>query len=122
MYLTVALLQEHGTCREQVDLFAATFPDGVEITEAVCLSIADKFDFEWAAARLFTAGEWAEYDAKRAPILEEYRVKRAAIWTEYIAGRARIWEEYSTECAPIAAEYFRQRAALFGRIASTVEN
>ena len=145
MYLTVELLKKREACREQVNLFAATFPDGVEITEAVCLSVADKFDFEWAAARLFTAGAWAnylagraailvEYNAKRARIRAEYEAKCAASLAEYLSGRVRILEEYRTECAPIGAEYQRQRAALlwaeylsqraalFGRIASTVED
>ena len=144
MYLTVELLKKREACREQVDLFAATFPDGVEITEAVCLSVADMFDFEWAAARLFTAGAWANYLAGRARIQEEYRAKRASIQAEYgaklaasledyLSGRVRILEECRTECTPIRAEYQRQRAAaiwaehknqlaaLFGRIASTME-
>ena len=121
MYLTVALLKKRKACRAQVDLFAATFPDGVHATEAVCISIADTFDFQWAVRTLLPPKARAEYDAKRAPILAEYRAGCAAIWAEYDAKRARIWE-YGAKCAPIEAAYKKQRAALFGRIASTVEN
>ena len=99
MYITIELLQKHNACQGQLDLFAATFPAGVHVTEAVCLAVADKFDFDWAI-RLLPVDKLEEYEAKRAPI----------------------WAEYEAKDAPIWAECNRQRAALFGRIAETVED
>jgi len=131
MFITVEILRSHKACQDQVDLFAATFPDGVQVTEAVCLAAADKFDFRWAAENLLPPEARAEYQAKHASILGEYRAKRAPIWAEYRASNAAIWDAYGTkhaaiwaECkaksAPILAEYEAKRAALFGRIAETL--
>ena len=52
MKITKHLLQSKGACASQVALFAETFPHGTEITEAVCLAVADKFDWNWAAQNL----------------------------------------------------------------------
>jgi len=137
------MLKKHNACQGPVDLFAATFPDGVQVTEAVCLAVADKFDVTWAACLLPKAAR-AEYDAKHAPIwaehnakcdgiLDEYKAKCDGIWAEYKAKRAPIraeyeakhdgiWAEHAAKRAPILAEYVRQQAALFGRIAATVDD
>jgi len=143
MYITVALLQKHKACDEQVDLFAATFPDGVQVTEAVCLAVADKFNFAWAADNLLPPEASAEYSAKHAPIRAEYAAQDAGTWAEYDVRFARysaeyeakrdgilaeywakldgIWAEYGAKLNGIWSEYRNQRAALFGRIAATIE-
>jgi len=142
MFVTVELLKSHDACQDQVDLFATTFPDGVCVTEAVCLAVADKFDFAWAAENLLPPEARAEYRAKHAPIRAEYKAKSAPIWAEYQAKHAVIWAEYEAKRAPIRAEYEAKdapilaeylakrapiraeyeakRAALFGRIAETI--
>ena len=127
MHITVKLLKKHKACEEQVALFAATFPNGVQVTEATCLAVADQFDFQWAAGNLLPSGKKADYDAERAPILDKYMDNRASIsaknvriMAEYDAKHARIRAEYAAERATIRMEYKRQVAALFGRIASTV--
>ena len=122
MYITIELLQKHNACQGQLDLFAATFPAGVHVTEAVCLAVADKFNFDWAAACLLPVDKLEEYWAKDALICAEYEAKRALILAEYEAKRAPIWAEYEAKDALIWEEYNRQRAALFGRIAETVED
>ena len=97
MFVTVELLKSHKACQEQVDLFAAAFPDGAQVTEAVCLAVSDKFDFIWATCLLPREAR-AGYKAKREAIQAEYRAK----------------------LAPILAEYEAKRAALFGRIAENL--
>jgi len=144
MKITVKMLKKHNACEDQVDLFEATFPDGVQVTEAVCLAVADKFDFSWAADSLPPPEARAEYSAKHAPIWAEYEAKRAPIWAEYWAKLDGIWSEYKAKSdgiraeygakhapiraeyeakrAPIRAEYLAKRAALFGRIAATIQD
>jgi len=109
MYLTVKMLQDHKACQDQVDLFAAAFPDGVQVTEAVCLAVADKFGWDWAAENLLPPEARAEYEAKETTIVAECEARRATIRMEYEAKLTPIWVEYR-----------QQQAALFGRIAETL--
>ena len=144
MYITIELLQDRRACHEQVDLFAATFPEGVHVTEAMCLAVYDKFDFDWAARHLLPpwgVAEYkakhaliraeykakhdpirAEYKAKHAPIRAEYEAKHDPIWAEYEAKHDPIRAEYPAKHALIRAEYKRQQAVLFCRIAETLED
>jgi len=98
MYLTVKMLKKHKACQEQVDMFEATFPDGVQVTEDVCLAVADKFEFTWAAGHLLPPEARAEYKAEHTPILADYFARQS----------------------PSGEEYRQQRAALFGRIAENL--
>ena len=52
MKITKALLISKHACRGQVDLFAELFPEGVVITESICLAHATEFDWDWAARKL----------------------------------------------------------------------
>jgi hypothetical protein len=53
--ITVKLLKSKGACAEQVNKFAALFPDGVEPTEALCFAHAQTFSWHWAAKKLLRA-------------------------------------------------------------------
>jgi len=61
MYLTVKMLKRHKACQDQVDLFATTFPDGVQVTEDVCFAVCLDFDWDWAASTLLPPEALAEY-------------------------------------------------------------
>ena len=118
MYVTVDLLKSHNACQGQVDLFAATFPDGVQVTEDVCFAVCLDFDWDWAAVNLLPPEALAEYNAKDAPIWAEYEAKRSPVWAEYkakgfLAGYPTLLDRFWTE-------YRQQRAALFGRIAENL--
>jgi hypothetical protein len=141
MKITKRLLQSKGACASQVALFAETFPHGAEITEAVCLSVADKFDWDWAAQNLLSpefdaeyarvrAQADAEYARVRAPAYAEYQRVRAPAYAEYKRVRAQADAEYQRVCAqadaeyarvraPAYAEHQRVRAATFGRLAAS---
>ena len=73
MKITKRLLQIKGARASQVALFAETFPHGTEITEAVCLAVADKFDWDWAAQNLLSPESDAEYQRVRAQADAEYQ-------------------------------------------------
>ena len=99
MKITSAMLRAKGACADQRRTFAELFPDGVEITEAICLSVANKFDWGWAAASLLPAPLYADYEAKRDPLYADYVAKRA----------------------PLDADYKAKCAAAFGRLAQSAE-
>ena len=73
MKITKRLLQIKGACASQVALFAETFPHETEITETVCLAVADKFDWGWAAQNLLSPESYAECQRVCAPAYAEYQ-------------------------------------------------
>ena len=133
LIVTARLLKRKDACREQVDLFAATFgPNArVEITEALCVEHAGKFDWGWAAANLLPAplnADYkakralldADYRAKRAPLNADYEAKRALLYADYEAKRALLDADYEAKRAPLDADYKAKRALLFGRLAESM--
>ena len=77
MKITSSLLRSKGACADQLRLFDLLFPDGVEITEAVCLSVANRFDWDWAAVNLLSRTAVDAYLAAKAPALDVYLVATA---------------------------------------------
>jgi hypothetical protein len=98
MKITKRILQAKGACAWQVARFAETFPRGTGITEALCLSVADKFDWDWAAYNLLSPESCAKYERIRAQTFE--RLANAG----YERGRTR---------------YERTCAQTFGRLAAS---
>ena len=80
MIINAKLLRSKRACTEQVDVFIALFgEDGGEVTIDRCLSVADKFDWDWAAEHLLSPPARAEYDRVVSPAWAEYkRVKALA--------------------------------------------
>ena len=113
MYITTDLLTRRRACRDQLNLFTSLFPDGVTITQALCIEHADKFDWRWAAQNLLSAPLYAEYIAKCAPLYAEYIAKRAPLVAKYNAKRASLYAEYNAKCAPLDAEYIAKHAPLY---------
>ena len=142
--LTYRKLKLAGACESQAKLFRTLFPEGVVVTEAVCISVASNFDWDldWAAAHLLPKSLRAEYERQRAPFLAEYRRQCAPLEAEYNRQRAQLEAEYdrqraplldefnrqcaplldefNRQCAPLQAEYERQVAPLFGRLMEQV--
>ena len=102
--LTVQTLIDKGACSSQVELFRSMFGEQVRVTQKLCASVADKFDFIWAASHLLSAPALAEYERACAPARAEYERVRASAWAE--CDRA---------CAPAWAEYQRARAPAFAK-------
>ena len=94
MIITADYLRSKNACGSQVDLFLATFGESVNITPAICLAVADKFDWGWAAEHLLTAPAWAEYQRIKAPAWAEYQRIKAPAWAEYQRIKAPAWAEY----------------------------
>lgn len=120
MKITKTLLRRKRACANQLALFIATFPDGVDVTEAVCVSVADKFHWGWAAHNLLPEPLWDDYDAKRATLRADYEAKVATLWADYKAKRDAHWADYCAKLAPLWDDYRAKLAALFGKFAETI--
>ena len=131
MRILLSDLRAAGACADQVALFEARFGDGVDVTEALCLSVADLFDWNWAAGYLLPAlarveyrralaPALAEYERTVAPALAEYERTVAPARAEYERALAPAWTEYDRAdraLAPARAEYDRAAAVSFARAA-----
>ena len=53
--ITTKLLKSKGACADQIRLFAKLFPAGAPLTVETAVSVADKFDWDWAAEKLLSA-------------------------------------------------------------------
>ncbi len=98
MKISVATLRKKKACADQLKTFEDIFGrEPVEITEALCVAHADKFDWNWAVANLLPKPLWAAYEA----------------------GEAALRAAYEAGVAPLRAAYKAGEAALFGRLASS---
>ena len=77
MKLTAKDLIAKDACPKQVALFRKHFPRGGTVTLAKVLSVAEVFNWDWAAGRLLTPSNQAEYQRAIAPALAEAEYDRA---------------------------------------------
>lgn len=109
MIITAEYLRQKNACAEHVEFFVATFGQEVDITPTLCASVADKFDWGWAARHLLSAPLLAEYDKAVAPLRAEYLKAVAPLWAEYNKAVAplRAEAEYEKDVAQRWAEYLK---------------
>jgi hypothetical protein len=121
MKLTAQQLIDEHACIGQVKLFRKMFGDSVNVTQRLCVSVAGKFDFCWAARHLLslqaldeykrvTAPALAKYERVRAPALAEYNRVMAPALAEYNRVMALAWAECERVMAPAWAECERVMA------------
>ena len=117
MKITAALLQEKDACEIQVRRFEDLFPNGVEITQELCVQHARSFDWNWAAENLLSPDKYADYEAKAAALYADYEAKTAALYADYEAKTAALYADYGGKLAPFDAAYKAKVAALFASLA-----
>lgn len=61
MFITYQMLLDKNACTVQSYKFLKTFPDGVEVTEELCLKYSQDFDFEWAAQAFLPYSQWSKF-------------------------------------------------------------
>jgi hypothetical protein len=108
--LKLSTLIDLGACSYQVKRFRKTFGESVRVTEKLCLSASDKFDWTWAASHLLSAPALAEYKRAMAPARAECERVMAPARAEYERVMALTWAEYERVRAPAYAEYERVMA------------
>ncbi len=94
MKIHLQTLIDNGACASQTDLFRKMFGDSVNVTQKLCVSVADKFDFGWAADHLLTSPERAEYERITAPAWADYQRARAAAQADFERIRAAALADY----------------------------
>lgn len=84
----------------QLNVFAAEWPDGVEVSEATLRRATELgLDLTWWAERALPVPIWAEYDRQMALHWAEYDRQMAPHWAEYQRQVALHWAEYQRQVA-----------------------
>ena len=83
MEITYAQLRRLGACKDQLSEFKTRFGSSVVVTEELCLSVANVFNWDWAARHLLSPAALAEYKRVRALAWAEYERVRASARAEY---------------------------------------
>ena len=74
-------------CPEQRALFKQHFGQGGEVTLEKVLSVADQFDWHWAARHLLSRRALCEYNRVYVLLRPEYRRDIDLAWVEYKSNR-----------------------------------
>ena len=83
MKITYDQLEALDACEDQRDLFQSLFGEEVEVTRALVMEHAAKFDWDWAAEKLLPRKKSAEYNRVTAQAGEEYnRIKCDTIFAD----------------------------------------
>ena len=98
MKITKALLIRKHACRGQVDLFAELFPEGVVITESICLAHATEFDWDWAARKLLRPAARKACVEAMAPARKACDEACAPAWEACDEAYALAWKAYKDVC------------------------
>ena len=99
MKITKALLIRKHACRGQVDLFAELFPEGVVITESICLAHATEFDWDWAARKLLRPPARKACDEAHALAQKACDEACAPAWKACDEARVLAWKACDEACA-----------------------
>ena len=113
MRVTAELLRAKHACEWQVDLFAALFPLGAEITHELCAEHARSFDWGWAAKNLLPEKQWADYVEVRGLLMKDYVAARVPLWADYGAKHAMLWADYGAKHTLLRADYDAKHAPLW---------
>ena len=116
MKLTVQTLIEAKACVEQVGLFKKLFPYGAEISEEVAISVAIKFDWEWAANNLLSESGRVAYREAQAPLWKAYEEAQAPLWKTYSEAQAPLWKAYREAEASLWKTYSEAQAQIFAKL------
>lgn len=117
MKFTVDKLIQARACQEQVDLFRETFPDGAEVSVDTAVSVAEIFDWDFAAMHFLSIEGTKVYNKAEAPFWETYYKTVAPLWEtcldvdapcleSYNEARDLLWRTYKRACARVFAELY----------------
>src|SRR5208282_4564102 len=115
MHLTYRKLKLAGACSQQLERFRELFPDGVDVTAAVCASVAKEFDWDWAK-NLLPSRLRDDYEAKLDLLWDDYEAKFAPLLDDYEAKCAPLRADYEAKCALLRADHDAKCASLFGSL------
>jgi len=139
MLITFEMLTQKGACERELSLFKRLFPEGVKVTEALCLSYSKIFSWSWAAVNLLpvdaqacynliSEAAWAKYariadsayfkyNRIRKEVWAECKLDRGAFYGKYESAHEVARAEYDRIIKEAWAEYKRTTAGAFGKLA-----
>jgi len=112
MYINADYLRQRKACNEQVEIFNAEWPSGVEITRSN-LERAQTLglNLEWFIFKLVIAQAWTDYERVRAQAQTEYERVRDLAWAEHEHVPEQAWVEFARKRDQAGAEYNHARDA-----------
>ena len=111
--LTLQQLKEKNACSEQVELFKAMFGESVIITESLCLSVADKFVWNWASDNLLDERQRKLYNESITPAWKLFNESRSAALKLYNESISAALKLYNESMAPAEKLYDESMAPAF---------
>ncbi|MGL5008598.1 MAG: hypothetical protein ACRC6I_01845 [Paracoccaceae bacterium] len=101
-----------NACKTQVDVFRKLFPEGAPLTIEAAVSVAEHFDWNWAATKLLSVNGLKAYREAEAPLWKAYREAEASLWKAYREAEAPLWKAYEEAEAPLWKAYEEAEASL----------
>jgi hypothetical protein len=92
--LTLQTLREHDACKEEVKLFIEHFGEEVLVTEKLCASVSDEFNWDWAAEYLLSPVRRIEFDLASDIIVKEFSIAKSPFVEEYIRESSDVRKQY----------------------------
>ncbi len=111
--ITHQMLEAVGACQGQVTLFKKLFPDGAPLTIEAALSVADKFNWGWAADKFLSKKGWKAYDDARTLALKAYEEADALAWEACGEAKTTGGKSYWGVMVPAWKAYSEARALAF---------
>ena len=92
--ITKSWLEKNRACEEQVELFAATYPEGLKLRPGALIEAAKNgLTVSWLKQFLPASAQRA-YDEAVASALHAYMGARASAWRAYEEAEASAWRAY----------------------------
>ncbi len=91
--ITYELLSTKGACSSQLKLFKELFPEGAPMTVEAAVSVASKFDFDWAAKKLLSKGGYKAYEEAKVLLWKAYEEAKAPLLKAYEEAEAKLFAE-----------------------------
>jgi hypothetical protein len=114
--LTYHQLDRAGACHGQLSMFRHKFGSETEVTEELALSVAQTFNWDWAASHLLSEAGRAEYTSVKAAAWAEYYRVLDTAWPDGIRVSREAWAECNHVGTLAWAECYRVRAAAWARL------
>lgn len=126
MKITTAMLRMKKACESHVLEFERRFPNGIEVTEEVCLSVADIFNWNWAARNFLSWSAKEHYDLAIviarvalnracAPALADFDRIVKSVGEDCANVIAPAWADCRLAMAPAQADFARAAASAFAK-------
>ena len=136
--ITYEMLKAKDACESQVSLFKELFPKGASLSVETAVSVADKFDWGWAARNLLSGSGYKAYQEAKKPLYKAYleavepldkayleaiepldkayKEAVATLYKAYQEAKKPLYKAYKEAETPLYKAYLEAIATLFTKI------